>query len=153
MVVRALLDVPVDERRGGALFDRALALGELGNVADLARRAANGTRVRRLAVRARERLHKQGPAIPSDWQLLLPLLLHLDGRPSRLRELLGEEWWRWAVEAGPVSSELRRMLWNVLAVEALAEWAETTPWPPRPSVRLGDRTPVSREGVGPPCAG
>lgn len=117
--VRALLDVPEEERRTGRLFDRVVAdlLAEVGGGG--ARPAPPAPAVGRL----RRLLHRGDPL--SDWQLLDRLLTRLDRHgPGVAREVMGDAWWAQARRHAPSRPYARQWLWNAVAVDALALTAE-----------------------------
>lgn len=112
-LVARLLDVPRDQRRGGAFFDAAIA----GWRPELRRagldEAARDVRAWRLL----------GPLNPyrlrDDWPLLAHVLRELEPGGLLVRDVLGDAWWRGAVEAARGSPGARAPIWNAVAVEAL----------------------------------
>lgn len=124
-VIRAMLDVSAAGRRNASLFDEALAACPLGLRA-LAIDASRGTRWGRLRQRFAHRLPWIPAPVPNDWTMLRPILEEVERRGSIVREVVGDDWWSWSVEAAPSSHQHRRMLWNAVGVEAFGAWIDET---------------------------
>jgi len=117
-VVRALLDIPEQQRRSGAVFDEALALGR-PNLAEVAR-----TAVRAMPVPAQPRRRRMSrPRRPAALSTVLKQL------PRQLvtSEVMGPAWWRQTVRAAAHQPRAAHLLWNAIAVEALALWLAESP--------------------------
>ncbi|HWH27880.1 MAG TPA: hypothetical protein VNU26_02775 [Mycobacteriales bacterium] len=112
--VRVLLDVPEDQRRTGALF-AAVADGLL------AEGGAAGAHPPPVKPPGRRRLARLRSDPLSDARLLRRVLRRLDATgPGVAREVLGERWWRLALDQAPSRPHVRQWLWNAVAVDALA---------------------------------
>lgn len=134
-VVRALLDVPKDDRRSGAAFDRALALGT-PNLHEIARSALPvasalqpGPTWRRTVARfvpatLLDRRHRPAPQPVAG---PLAAVLSQLGDAALTRAALGDSWWdtltqRRGAEPGP-----QHQLWNAVAVEGLTALLHRAP--------------------------
>jgi hypothetical protein len=128
-VVRALLDIPEAARLNGSVFDEALALGEpnLHRIAQAAiparpallrpTRSLRGKASRVVPAPVRRALRSRSlPEVPGDLGIVLAQL------PKDLlcREVMGNAWWRETVRAAVSHPRPQHLLWNALAVEALA---------------------------------
>ena len=113
-VVRALLDIPVEDRRTHRTFDEALSV-DSSNLYDVAQRATtprvlgplDSLRFRRMDVNHTRALMGLVAGVAAD---------------SPVRRMMGERWWNATVESAGIPSEgwARRQLWNVVAVEGLS---------------------------------
>jgi hypothetical protein len=124
-VVRALLDVPLELRRTAAVFDHALAMGQ--DPRAQARRAARGSLPVRALRRARAAAGARHGRPRADWPILEPLVRRV-GPGSLVRSVIGDRWWRTAVDAAPLSLPYQVKLWNALSIEAAAVWSEERRW-------------------------
>jgi hypothetical protein len=133
-VVRALLDIPLDARVRKTVFDEALDLTGL-----------NLHRVAQQALPARPTGHPPAPVsplrrlVPPQAGRALravrppvapgPLGQVLAQLPADLvcHEAMGRAWWRETVHLATRSRRDAHLLWNAVAVEALAQWLAQRP--------------------------
>jgi hypothetical protein len=118
-VVRALLDIPTQQRRDGSLFDAAIARGE-PNLLEVARRATSPTLRDRCEQALPTRVRRRVSGWDRDWAMLEPILREVDAGYQVTRRVLGERWWQQTCAAASHSPHHRHMLWNAVAVDALA---------------------------------
>lgn len=114
-VYRALMNIPLADRLDGSFFEAALALDER----DLYAVAIRGARRKRWGRR---------PGIPSDWPLLRDVIAAFEPDGWLARDVLGDDWWRWATEQAPHEWWVRLLLWRAVGVEALHRWCASPPW-------------------------
>jgi hypothetical protein len=114
-VYRALMNIPLADRLDGSFFEAALALDER----DLYAVATRAARRRRWGRR---------PGIPSDWPLLRDVIAAFEPDGWLARDVLGDDWWRWATEQAPHEWWVRLLLWRAVGVEALHRWCASPPW-------------------------
>lgn len=116
-VVRALVDIPEEDRRTGRVFDAAIGMGELRRpVLAGANSLAGGiTKVRRRLPRSMQ---------PRDLRVMDEMLDDSESRGSLTREALGDTWWTKTRSEVRFRPAAKRMLWNALAVDYLARWIE-----------------------------
>ena len=113
-VVRALLDIPVEDRLVHRTFDDALSV-DAPNLYDVAQRATSSRLFGRLdSVRFRRMDQNHSRA-------LMELVADI-GVEAPVRRVMGDRWWNATVESARIPSEgwARRQLWNVVAVEGLS---------------------------------
>jgi hypothetical protein len=117
-VVRSQLDIPENPRRSGQVFDEALALAS-PNLAEVAR-AAVRSHPRPAPQRRRAFTRLRRPSSPAALDTVLKQL----PRDLVTREVMGRLWWRDMLRAAPHDSRAVHLIWNAVAVEALALWLE-----------------------------
>jgi hypothetical protein len=115
-----MLDIPQADRRSGALFDAALAL-DLADPRGIAVRAA---RTPSWAAR----LGRLNPyKVPNDLYLLTSVMAAFEPGGWLMRDVLGDRWWRWAVDTAPSLPSVRGVLWSCIGIEALHRWLADGP--------------------------
>jgi len=111
--VRAMIDVPRAQRRGARFFDAALTSWRPELRATALAEATRDVRPWRLL----------GPLNPyllrNDWPLLARVLAELEPDGLLARDLLGDAWWKGAVETAREQPGARGPIWNAVALEAL----------------------------------
>jgi hypothetical protein len=117
-MTRLMLDIPRADRRTGAFFDAALAL----DPADPRGVALRAARTPAWAAR----LGKLNPyKVPNDLHLLTSVMAAFEPGGWLVRDILGDEWWRWAVDNAPSLPSVRGVLWSSIGIEALRRWLAT----------------------------
>jgi hypothetical protein len=115
-----MLDIPTAGRRTGSLFDAALAL----DPADPRGVAVRAARTPAWAAR----LGKLNPyKVPNDLHLLTTVMAAFEPGGWLMRDVLGDRWWRWAVETATSLPSVRGALWSCIGVEGLHRWLADRP--------------------------
>jgi hypothetical protein len=127
-VLRALIDLPEEDRATGRAFDAAIALGRppLRPIALAA--APPPIRPPRWR-RAVGRLRSAPPVTSPEAQVVLGLLDGLPGGPARTDAALGPGVLDRLRRAAPAEGGARHRLWTVLSIEALDAALAELPWP------------------------
>jgi len=116
-LVRLLLDIPAPSRADASVFDEALAL--VGH-----RPATPAAPPTPTASPTKRRWFRRGTPATGDWPALAATLAAM-GPPERVvLPQMGGAWWDAVTARARTHSASQRMVWNVIGVEAFAEWCE-----------------------------